>query len=266
MAHLCTRSAAQPTAPTVATMKRPQALLRRSVGAAARRMGRPQLLGALYPAARRSEDDEVALTAILAATLREQDSYVDVGANRGQLLRDAVRIAPRAQHFAFEPIPQLAAELAARFPGVDCRALALAAQEGTASFCHYTRLDGWSGLLPNPEISDERGAPQFIEVPVSTLDAQLRELSPAVVKVDVEGSELAVLEGGRALLERAHPLLIFEHVAQASRIYGGSSEALWDLLDELRYTVFSAVGAGPFSRGEFSEAVGVVNWLAAQRG
>ena len=232
------------------------------MGAATRRVGRPELLGALYPGARRAEDDEVAIRATLAATLRADSTYVDVGSNRGQLLEYAVRIAPQGRHVAFEPIPPLAAELASAFPGVDCRALALGAEEGSASFCHFTKLDGWSGLLRNPEISDERGAPVYIEVEVSTLDAQLGELLPTVVKLDVEGSELAVLEGGRALLERARAVVIFEHVAQASAIYGASSEAIWDLFSELRYRVFSAVGAGPFARSEFAAASGVVNWLA----
>lgn len=220
------------------------------------------MLGAFYPAARRVEDEEVAIRALLAATLREGDVYVDVGANRGQLLRDALRLAPRARHVAFEPIPQLAEELARAFPAVDCRALALGASAGTASFCHFTRLDGWSGLVRNPEISDEQGAPVFIEVPVSTLDAELAPLAPALVKIDVEGGELAVLEGARALLARARPLVIFEHVAPAARAYGASSEELWELLAGLDYRVFSVLGDGPLTRERFAGLRDAINWLA----
>lgn len=49
-------------------------------------------------------------------------------------------------------------------------------------------------------------------VPQVTLDAfaEERRIVPDLVKIDVEGSEIAVLEGARRLLERARPLVIFE--------------------------------------------------------
>ncbi len=144
-----------------------------------------------------------------------------------------------------------------------CRQLALAASPGRAQFCYFTKLDGWSGLHRNPAISDERGGPELIEVQVSTLDVELAELAPAVIKIDVEGAELAVLEGGPSTLARARPLLIFEHVAETARAYDGASGRLWDLLSELGYLVFSATGAGPFTRSAFAEPSSVVNWLAS---
>jgi FkbM family methyltransferase len=242
-----------------------RAFTRRCVGAFARRVGRPQLVGALYPGARRAEDEALATTAILAASLHAGSTYVDVGSNRGQVLRDAVRIAPAARHVAFEPIPALAAEIERELPTVDCRALALGASSGHARFCHFTKLDGWSGLRRNPEITDERGAPEYIDVSVSTLDEQLPDLGQAVIKVDVEGAELQVLEGGRGLLSGSRPLLIFEHVAETAKIYDSSSAVLWDLLSELGYAIFAVTGEGPFTRAAFSEADGVVNWLAAPR-
>ncbi len=237
-------------------------LSRRAIGALSRRLGRPELLAAFSPAALRDQRETLALTAVLAGTLGSEQSFVDVGANRGQVLGDAVRIAPRGRHLAFEPIPELAAEVRASFPGVECRQLALAAQPGKAQFCHFTALDGWSGLRRNPHVSDERGRPQFIEVEVSTLDAQIGELQPSVVKIDVEGAELSVLEGARLLLSEVRPLVLFEHVADAAELYGASSAQLYDLLDELSYEIFTVTGEGPFERAGFGAASGVVNWLA----
>jgi FkbM family methyltransferase len=241
------------------------ALLRRALGAVSRRLDRPELLAAVDPVIRQADNEAIAIGAILAATLHGEALYLDIGANRGQVLAEAVRIAPQARHIAFEPIPALAEELARRFPGVDCRALALGAQAGTSRFCHFTKLDGWSGLRRNPEISDEQGRPEYIDVTVSTLDAEIEELTPSVIKIDVEGAELGVLQGGRTVLARARPLLILEHVAAAGRAYGTSSGELWDLLSELGYTVFAVTGAGPFTRAMFAEPGLVVNWLAAPK-
>jgi FkbM family methyltransferase len=171
-------------------------------------------------------------------------------------------VAPRGRHVAFEPIPTLAAEVARTFPSVDCRQMALGAAPGTAEFCHFRALDGWSGLRRSPVVSDERGDPEYISVKVSTLDAELGDLSPAVVKIDVEGAELDVLEGGRSLLTRAKPLLIFEHVASASALYEAAPVAPWDLLAELGYEVLSVTGDGPVTRAAFADDATVVNWLA----
>ncbi len=230
-----------------------------------RRLGHPELLGAIYPAARRAEDEAVAIRAVIASTLREDSSYVDVGANRGQVLSEAVRIAPHARHIAFEPIPALAEELGRTFPGVECRQLALAAAPDVTQFCHFTGLDGWSGLRRSPEISDERGRPEYITVTVSTLDTELAGWDPSVIKIDVEGAELAVLQGARATLASARPLVIFEHVAEAAKLYDGSSQALWEELSELGYEVFAVTGEGPFTRATFGRQSDVVNWLARPR-
>ncbi len=242
------------------------ALVRRAVGAASRRLGRPELVSAFYAGARRLEHESLALDAVLAASLRSDSGYVDVGCNRGQVLREAVRIAPHGRHFAFEPIPALAEELTREFPAVDCRRLALGAQRETAQFCHFTRLDGWSGLRKNPEIDDERGAPEYIEVQVSTLDEELGGESPTLIKIDVEGAELGVLQGARGLLERARPTIVFEHVAATSSIYGDPPGALWDLLSGLDYRIMSIMGNGPFERSQFIAPSGTVNWLATADG
>jgi FkbM family methyltransferase len=237
-------------------------LTRRAVASLSRRLDRPELLAALYPGARRELHEGIAMRAILAGTLTADSTYVDVGANRGQMLGEAVRIAPHGSHLAFEPIPALAAELGREFPGVECRRLALGARAGEAEFCYFRELDGWSGLRRNPEINDERGRPEYISVTVSTLDAELEALSPRVVKIDVEGAELDVLEGGRSLLARARPIVIFEHVAAAASLYDSPPGAPWDLLTEAGYDVFSVTGDGPYTRAAFVESRSVVNWLA----
>lgn len=239
---------------------------RRLLGAIARRTNRPELVSAFYAGARMEEHESIGIAAALAATLSEQGGYVDVGTNRGQVLREALRIAPRGSHIAFEPIPALAAEVAREFPAVECRPLALSAEPGRAEFCHFTQLDGWSGLRRNPEVSDEQGAPQYIEVDVSTLDAELSGRSPQVLKIDVEGAELGVLEGGRELLARARPVIVFEHVPEASAVYGYDSGQLWDLLSNCGYRILSVTGDGPFDRSAFAAGGRNVNWLATPAG
>jgi FkbM family methyltransferase len=239
------------------------AFLYRAAGAASRRLGRPELLAAVDASARQAQREAVGMAAILASTLHRDATYVDVGANRGQVLREAVRIAPEGHHIAFEPIPSLADEVARSFPLVDCRRMAIGATREVAQFCHFRKLDGWSGLRRSPEIDDERGDPEYLTVEVSTLDAELAGITPGIIKIDVEGAELAVLEGGRALLSEARPIVIFEHVAGAAALYGAAVGSPWDLLSSLGYEIFSVTGDGPFTRSGFIGAKAIVNWLAS---
>jgi FkbM family methyltransferase len=241
---------------------RAAAVARRATAAASRRLGRPELLAAVDATARQAQREELGMRAVLAATLRGDGTYVDVGANRGQVLRDALRIAPHARHIAFEPIPALCAELAREFPGVECRRLALGGARGVAQFCHFTQLDGWSGLRRSPLVSDERGRPEYIEVVVSTLDEELAGMSPSVLKIDVEGAELEALRGAVQLLRAATPVVIFEHVPQAAALYGAASQELWELLAGLGYDIFAITGEGPCTCAEFCRSTTTVNWLA----
>jgi FkbM family methyltransferase len=216
--------------------------------------------------ARVAQREAIGINAALATALRGGGTYVDVGTNRGQVLREAVRIAPDGRHVAFEPIPALAREVSEAFPSVDCRQKAVGPRAETAQFCYFRSLDGWSGLRRSPDISDAQGDPEYISVEVATLDAELAGLSPRLVKIDVEGAELGVLEGACSLLGGARPVLIVEHVANAAALYGTPPGALWDLLHELDYDVFSVTGEGPFARSGFLAGSDVVNWLAVPRG
>ena len=113
--------------------ERAMSVLRRGAGALSRRLGRPELLAAVDPHARQAQREEVAIRAVLAASLQGEPTYVDAGTNRGQVLGEAALVAPRARLIAFEPIPALAAGLRAAFPGLDCRELALGAEQGARS-------------------------------------------------------------------------------------------------------------------------------------
>jgi FkbM family methyltransferase len=240
----------------------PARLSKRAVGAASRRLGRPELLAAVDAGARQAQHEEIGIKAVLASGLRGTGTYVDIGTNRGQVLREAVRVAPRGRHMAFEPIPALAAEVSRMFPEVECRQKALGSRVESAEFCHFRELDGWSGLRRRPEISDARGRPEFITVEVSTLDVELDGLTPSVIKIDVEGAEHAVLEGARAVLARSRPLVIFEHVYEAAALYGAAPGAPWEILTELGYEIYSITGDGPYAREAFIDAGAIVNWLA----
>jgi FkbM family methyltransferase len=77
-----------------------------------------------------------------------------------------------------------------------------------------------------------------------------RHVVPDFVKIDTEGSEIAVLRGATELLRRAGPTLVFEAWHDVS-----TRRALWDILDKHGYAI-AAVGdpCVALTRTEFLDA------------
>lgn len=148
---------------------------------------------------------------VMARVLGPASTGIDVGAHAGLYLEELVRLAPGGRHWAFEPIPHLAAALAERFPTVDVHAAALGEHAGPAELRYVEASPQNSGFMRRPW--DPPVVDDFtpITVAVERLDDVLPPDQPvAFVKIDVEGSELEVLRGAEATLRRWRPAVAFE--------------------------------------------------------
>lgn len=168
---------------------------------------------------------------VLRHVLREDSCTIDVGCNRGSILREIVRLAPHGRHFAFEPIPSLHRLLQRRFPGVDCRQLAISDTTGTITFHHFTEMDGFSGFVRRRDVPNN--AVTLMEVPTARLDDLFpSDLKVDLIKIDVEGAELRVMHGGIESLRRWRPTIVFECGKGGLDIHGHCPEDVYDLLNE----------------------------------
>jgi FkbM family methyltransferase len=178
------------------------------------RLRKNSLLRAVYGSLATRGDYEARFARELLAAVRSGDAVWDVGANVG------VYAAQFAQHGAahvvcFEPAPAAVAELHRRFPGasqgrdpVRIVPIALANQRGTAAF----NADGAS---PNNQIGRSDGSKATIEVQVRSADEALTEFGlphPNVIKIDVEGYELEVIEGMSKVLTSKQLRSVFVEV------------------------------------------------------
>jgi FkbM family methyltransferase len=165
---------------------------------------------------------------------------------------------------AWEPLPELAADLAARFPGVEVRQAALSDRGGERDFAHMLDDPGWSGFVTRPTPSG--GAVESLRVRCERLDDVLPEdARPAFVKIDVEGAELEVLRGAVGTLRRTRPLIAFEHGMGSADHYGTAPAAVHDLLGDLGYEIVGLDGDGPYTSERFAEIFTAgerVNFLA----
>ena len=139
---------------------------------------------------------------------------VDVGANEGQFAHALLAIAPSASIHAFEPEPATAARLRQRFAAdrrVSVHEQAIAGSAGTATL-HVSANTVFSSLhAPLPALGDHypRGTEitGVVTVETATLDSVVSG-PVAVLKVDVQGAELAVLAGASGVLQRTTAVLM----------------------------------------------------------
>jgi FkbM family methyltransferase len=204
---------------------------------------------------------------VIAAVISEGDVCFDVGANVGVYSCVLARLcaAPERVH-SFEPARTIRRRLMRNlrlngFDDVNVNPFGLGAEEAELTF-HEVRegtfRGGTSSFVRNPTI-EEMGADAFNEtvVPVRTLDGYVAEAGLdrlKFMKIDVEGFERAVIEGGRATLERCRPFILmeFDETRHAS-----DAQAFRETFDALGYEVIVpdlTRGRLGFARWDFTGA------------
>ena len=138
-------------------------------------------------------------------------TVIDVGANAGQFAVAAANIFTGVAIHSFEPDPATAKRLRDSvdgLPNVTVYPIGLDAAEGTAELHVNAHSHSSSMLTLGPVHMTAFPAAREIgtvEVTVSTLDAVFRSQPlepPVLLKLDVQGYESRVLEGGRETLKR----------------------------------------------------------------
>jgi FkbM family methyltransferase len=200
----------------------------------------------------RDRRDYEAMRVLFAGALAPDSNCVDVGCSLGVVLNAMLQCAPHGRHIAYEPAPDLCADLATRFPHVDVRNAALSNQSGEREFVHLPDRIGYSHFLGDGESRTPLSGDAIV-VRVETLDSALPEgYAPTLVKIDVEGAELEVLEGAECMLATCRPIVVFEHGAGRPDV----SRELFELVSERAgLRVYDIDGNGPMTRQRFLEVV-----------
>jgi len=178
-------------------------------------------------------------TRLLPRLLGPDSVFIDVGANQGEFTLVAAKHARRGRVIAVEPVPSLREDLAANlrlngFDNVTVVALALADRPGTLTLYADDRtVEGFRNEGTASLWSGGVRAQVVGEVEVDTLDRVVSRLALEridLMKVDVEGAELAVLRGGAEALRRFGPTILIELSEVNFRISGyGTGEVLAEL-------------------------------------
>jgi FkbM family methyltransferase len=168
---------------------------------------------------------------------------VDAGANYGAHTATMLNaVGPTGNVFAFEPHPKMAESLRGwqrNSPALTVVQKALANKAGAATFI-IADEDGYGSIVERPQVGFK--ATERIEVELTTLDDEFSG-SVDFIKADVEGAEIAMLNGALNILRRAAPMVVMELDWTLS--FHGEKEAADEfvkLLDSLDYVVCDCFG------------------------
>jgi FkbM family methyltransferase len=159
---------------------------------------------------------EPEVQAALDMLLRPGMTVYDIGANVGfHAISAARRVGPGARVVCFEPLSNNAKRIeynasSNKFTNIQVVVTALGKSEGEAAFW-TSRQPTWGKLASVGKKPDKFA--KEVKVRLRRLDSVVDELKlppPALIKMDVEGSEIDVLEGARQTLERYRPTLLIE--------------------------------------------------------
>lgn len=185
---------------------------------------------------------------LLLRYLDEKPSTVlDIGANRGQSIRSLRLVLDRPIIHAFEPNTQLSEELSHQYHdnGVTVHPYGLSSENCQATIFvpryGHTIYDTRASLSElnassflNREsflfFKPERAAIEQSNVVLKRLDDL--GLTPSIIKIDVEGLDDKVVQGGLETLRRNQPACLIEHPQPETTM----------ILQELGYAVFGYVG------------------------
>jgi FkbM family methyltransferase len=186
----------------------------------------------------------------LGAVLGSGDTFIDVGAHVGYFsMLGAALVGPTGRVISFEPDTSNYAHLlehvernaAAHVLPVP---MAVGAQPRVADFFVNDDNDGGHGLWEvgsHPFNARTREAPRTRKVFLTTLDDFVGASGSRVkaIKIDAEGSEVAVLAGARGLLEQqAVPFVVAEINRFALTAMGTSEAALRGFMTTLGYETY----------------------------
>lgn len=182
---------------------------------------------------------------LLQGLVRPGSWIFDVGANLGLMSIPVLQVLPDVRVVAFEPSPNTVPWLRRTIDGSPFRdrwtliPKAVGAETGQVSFSVSAIEESlYDGVRSTGRVGQDR----TVEVEQTTIDEVWRALgSPDVsmIKCDVEGGELAVLQGARRCLNALRPAVLAEFNRVNIAAYGYAAGDLLDFTREVGYRIYA---------------------------
>ena len=207
---------------------------------------------------------------LLKKMLRPNDVFIDIGGNIGYFSLLSASISPSVKVISFEPVKDLFKKMKENF-SINDRKNIVAINAAVGEMNEQCEL-----FLSAP---DNLGMPSFHQpenysgrkekVEVIAIDDWLKTSGLTkidLIKLDIEGSELAALKGMRAVLEEQRPVLIVEVNPETLSLFGLKPEDICNYLNQFNFDKFLISENGRLEHLNSNEINQTVNVLLIHRG
>ncbi|MEL6898033.1 MAG: FkbM family methyltransferase [Planctomycetota bacterium] len=168
--------------------------------------------------------------------LRPEDLFVDIGANIGSYTILASGES-RARTIAVEPLPETFHRLRTNVRANDLDELVTLKNLGIGDSETTLRFTKSFDTVNHVATDADEGTEQT-EVPVIPLDLLLADEEPICIKIDVEGFEQQVVDGGPGTLQGQGLQAVLLELNGSGKRYGYDDQAIHDAMIEFGFTPF----------------------------
>jgi len=187
---------------------------------------------------------------ILMSMAKESDVIFDIGANIGIytvkfILQSISMNDNNIFVHSFEPVPDTCAQLEENLKNnnANCHSkvnnIALGSEQSSTTM-YFPEFSGSAAASMKKTHPDENN--RSIDVTVDTLDNycldnNIRKVD--LIKIDVEGGELSVLEGGYNFLKKYKPMIFIEILRKWSAVFNYNANEIIKILSKIGYDCYA---------------------------
>ena len=178
----------------------------------------------IYIADGKTHDSEIRLASFLIESLQLGDHFLDIGAHYGYFSRLAAFLTGRGgKVICLEPTRDTFDLLKRNVAGSNIIPINKAASdsEKILTFYEFSNQQSEYNSVNVEQFEEEQwfkdAPPKKVEVTATTIDNLIVEekgFNPAVIKIDVEGAEYEVMNGGKNYLLNSNPVIVMEYLEE----------------------------------------------------
>ncbi len=202
---------------------------------------------------------------LLKKMLRPNDVFIDIGANIGYFSLFSATISPSIKVISFEPVKDLFQKMKENFSINNTKNIvAINAAAGEINEQGELFLSAPDNLGMSSFQQPENYSGRKEKVELVAIDDWFRKSGLTkidLVKLDIEGSELAALKGMRRVLEEQRPALIVEINPETLSLFGLKPLNIYNYLNQFNFDGFLISENGGLQHLNSSEISQTVNVL-----
>jgi len=176
---------------------------------------------------------------------------IDIGANIGATALNFAKKVSDGKVFSFEPSPYNYQKASKNISLNSFSNITLINQglgnEKTTAFLYNVNPNN-RGMQRLLNVEGENTAYEKTAVEIDTLDCSMQKFSipkPSLIKIDVEGFEYKVIQGGKETISKYRPALFIELDDNNLREQGNTANELVQLIQQLQYKIINAATGNP---------------------